>query len=282
MTIIDLWDGIDDARKEDRNISAEKEFIQYEQNLRDEITSLQNEIKNSNAYLHSEEELAQEKGNHSRRENINMRAYIDNRLVDSDRYIIAFKTLNENRDCTRNMIESARTMLSHHHGDNFEDLYFISSLTTTVLKRTDYRIKPKEVYPTAKMKELVNENPYKIISIHNHPDSTLPSFDDLDTCREHCYKYGLIVCHNGSIYQYSTPYKSIDEDKYFLAKDIFEQREEKNLIKYWQSKISKEDFVKKHNENWIIANAEFLKSNVIIKEVLWNDDPQRPRNFKEN
>jgi len=204
---MNLWDDIeDDIRKDDRRNSIEKDFAQYEQNLRDDAYKLQKECQEVISHLHTEIELAQEKGNHSRRENVNMRAYIDTRLVDSDRYIIAFKTLNENRDCTRNMIESARTMLKHHHGDNYEDLYFVSSISTTVLKRTDYQKKPKEVYPTREMKKLVNDNPYHIISIHNHPDSTLPSFDDLDTCRKHCYKYGVIACHNGNLYQYSTPY----------------------------------------------------------------------------
>lgn len=39
------------------------------------------------------------------------------------------------------MIKSARTMFSHHHGDEYEDLYFIDSVTNTVKSMTNYREK---------------------------------------------------------------------------------------------------------------------------------------------
>ena len=54
--------------------------------------------------------------------NGNREVYINRNLIYSDRYIDAMKTLNEDRNCTKCIIESARKMLLHHHGDKYEDL----------------------------------------------------------------------------------------------------------------------------------------------------------------
>ena len=44
---------------------------------------------------------------------------------------------------------------------------------------------------------------HTIISIHNHPNSTVPSLDDINTAWKKKYKYGIVVCHNGNIYKYT-------------------------------------------------------------------------------
>lgn len=44
---------------------------------------------------------------------------------------------------------------------------------------------------------------YTIISVHNHPDSFVPSLDDIVSAWKGKYKYGLAVCHVNTIYKYS-------------------------------------------------------------------------------
>ena len=49
---------------------------------------------------------------------------------------------------------------------------------------------------------LTKSNPYSIIGIHNHPKSHIPSIEDLNNSIVRKYKYGLIICHNGTIFKY--------------------------------------------------------------------------------
>ena len=62
------------------------------------------------------------------------------------------------------------------------------------------------------MKKMVRSaEPNTIIGIHNHPHSSVPSADDLGAAYDRKYKFGLVACHNGTLYKY-TVNKEIDED----------------------------------------------------------------------
>lgn len=119
----------------------------------------------------------------------------------------AIKSLGENKYCTKTIVDVSRTILEHHHGDKFEDLCFIDSSTNKSLSKMDYRERKQEVLPTKAMKQMAINNP-NIISIHNHPTDALPSYEDVKTCYLIGYKYGLVICHGGSIYQYNQGQRS--------------------------------------------------------------------------
>lgn len=54
------------------------------------------------------------------------------------------------------------------------------------------------------MMKMVNSSPERtIIAIHNHPESGTPSIDDIHVADERKYKYGIVACHNGNLFQYS-------------------------------------------------------------------------------
>ena len=57
------------------------------------------------------------------------------------------------------------------------------------------------VRPSDRMKDMANASLRKIVAIHNHPYSMLPSYSDLENAKR--YKYGVIICHNGSVIKYS-------------------------------------------------------------------------------
>lgn len=279
------WDDIlEDDRyddSEDNKLSYDDDSLFNTEELR--IEQIQEILQGHNdCHAYTESELEDERSNHSTRKDVNTGVYIARDIIESNRYITAIKSLNENRICSRNILESARTMLNHHHGDEYEDLYFISSISTTVEKRTDYRENKKEVHPTETMKQLVKDNPYLIISVHNHPDSFLPSATDIKSCFEHKYKYGLVLGHNGSIYQYTTPFERISEKIYDMEQVIFDKKNYELLQKYYREEIPRDDFITAHNELFIKASKNLLDAGVIVKEVLWNDNPRKPRNFKKN
>lgn len=52
------------------------------------------------------------------------------------------------------------------------------------------------------MDMVLNAKPNTIIAVHNHPNSSLPSIDDIYSAWKKKYKYGVIACHNGNIFKY--------------------------------------------------------------------------------
>ena len=97
----------------------------------------------------------------------------------------------------------AKKMLKHRNGTLFEDLAYIDSSTGEVLTQENYNKKQK-VSPTRSMnKMLKNADDNTIIGIHNHPTSSVPSYADLATADIRKYKYGIVACHDGTIYKYA-------------------------------------------------------------------------------
>lgn len=210
--------------------------------------------------------------NEGERSNGDRSTYLNRELIFSNRYIDALKTLGESRYCCKNILDSSRAMLEHHHGDKYEDLYFIDSVTNQILARTDYRINEQEVLPTAAMKTMARNSP-NIISIHNHPANGLPSFEDIKSCYLVGYKYGLVMCHNGDIFQYKT-LDDLNRANYESSFHIYYKREHNIAIELEKGEINLEEFKIKHQENFIKLSKGFLDAGVLIKEVLWNGKPQ--------
>lgn len=243
---MDLWEDIeDDARKEDEALSTSKTFLQH---------------------LEIEDE----------RSNGDRTVYINRDLIFSNKYIDAIKSLGEDRYCSKDILESARAMLNHHHGDKYEDLYFIDAVNHKVLSRIDYKVKEQEVLPTIAMKDMARNNS-NIISIHNHPTDALPSYEDIKTCFLVGYKYGLVMCHGGDIFQYRT-LDSLNKAMYESECSIYYKREQDLAEKYFSDKLTKEQFEIEHQKSFIELSGHLLDAGVILKEVLWNGKPQKQRN----
>lgn len=205
--------------------------------------------------------------------NKNRDVYINRNLIFSDRYIEAIKSLGENKYCTRTIVDVSRTILEHHHGDKFEDLCFIDSSTNKSLSRMDYREREQEVLPTKAMKQMAINNP-NIISIHNHPTDALPSYEDVKTCYLIGYKYGLVICHGGSIYQYKS-LNEINRIIYESESNIFYKEEQILSEKYVNQQISEKEFKVEHNANFYKFALRALDAGIYIREVLWNERSQK-------
>lgn len=258
----------DKRRNEEFNHKSPSELLE-------ETKAIRFETKQTDlTYSHSEIEDEKSNSKYYRE------TYMDKALIFSDRYITAIKTLGENRYCSKHILEAARTMIEHHHGDKYEDLYFIDTVTNVMKSRTDYRINEQEVLPTKEMKEMAR-NSSAIISIHNHPTNTLPSYRDILTCYCIGYKYGLVVCHNGNIYQYST-LEDINQTLYNMETEIYERKEMEIATNFYDKKITHLELTNEHNKNVIELSSHLLDAGVIFKEVLWNDNSTRRTDSKKN
>jgi proteasome lid subunit RPN8/RPN11 len=271
---MDLWDDIEDDIKKDNGVN-DIDFRSTESLLKDKKLSAE-----SDDTLISMEDELQHLEIEDERSNGDRTVYINRELIFSNRYIDAIKSLGEDRICSKYILDSAREMLRHHHGDKYEDLYYIDAKTHKVLSRTDYRIKEREVCPSSDMKNMAR-NSRNIISIHNHPTDTLPSYEDIRVCFNTKYKYGLIMCHGGDIFQYTT-LDSINKTIYEPECSIYYKREQEIAEKYITGRITEEQFKLEHQKSFIKLAGNLIDAGVILKEVLWNGKPQKQRDVSTN
>ena len=145
---------------------------------------------------------------------------INKEEIYSDKYVEKIKSLGEDKITTKKILEEARKTLDHRNGTEFEDLTFINSVTHTTKSRRNYD-NIRHCTPSKAMLNMLDNNPYTIIAIHNHPSNSMPSIDDIKVCEIRMYKYGLIVGHSGVIYKYSIV-DSVNEPLYKMAFDILD------------------------------------------------------------
>lgn len=133
---------------------------------------------------------------------VNPNSVVDKQIIDSSNYRKMFYKLGENSKTTRSIFQQAKAILTHRSGSDFEDLSFIDSITGKFLTRTDYSVE-RQCIPSKSMISMVKKaKPNTIIAIHNHPNSSVPSLDDINSAWKKKYKYGIIACHNGNLYKY--------------------------------------------------------------------------------
>ena len=127
---------------------------------------------------------------------------IDRDYIESNEYRRKYDKLGESEEITRLIYQSAKEILNHRSGSKYEDLYFIDSESGKIIKQNQYTVEESTVSPTKRMINMLKGRENRIISIHNHPENSIPSADDLYLAGERKYKYGIVVCHNGDIFIY--------------------------------------------------------------------------------
>ena len=140
-----------------------------------------------------------------------------------------FKQLGESEKATKEIYKRVKEILLHRSGTEYEDLILIDSMNGISRVNKDCEIL-KAVKINKTQKELLkNTSEYSVIGIHNHPDGTVPSYADLKVAVDRKYKYGIAVCHNGSIFKYSVKKTAnLEEADFFLEllqKEIYNQNE---------------------------------------------------------
>lgn len=136
--------------------------------------------------------------------------------VESAEYVRKIDKLPEGKGVKRLIRTEMIQAIKHRNGTEFEDLIFIDSVNNTMRKSIDYEV-PRTAKPTKKMMQMLSEtDDYTIIAIHNHPSSSVPSFDDIAVAAIRKYKYGLIACHDGEIFKYQIT-GEINEPMYAYA-----------------------------------------------------------------
>lgn len=164
---------------------------------------------------------------------------VDTRMLDSRKYIEKFSKITNDVSIKRKFYQNAKTILKHRSGQNGEDLYLYNIRTKKWYKSTtgkeagtpDYTKEIKDAISNAKEGEL--------ISFHNHPASMPPSASDINAALRNRYKKGYVLCHNGTVYEYTASKKYIDIGVYnkrialYLKKGYNEYEAQLKTMKYF-------------------------------------------------
>lgn len=120
-------------------------------------------------------------------------------------------SLGENEETNHSMINESIYMLKHRDGTKYEDLIYIDSISGKYKIQDKYNVE-SEVMASNEMREMINKSePFTIISIHNHPESTCPSITDLSGAYKRQYKYGIVIGHDGTMIKYKCNRELPDE-----------------------------------------------------------------------
>ena len=126
---------------------------------------------------------------------------VNNTYINSGEYRRKFDAISDNAKLNRMLYQLAKMMLMHRSGTLYEDMYWIDLDTLKVVaEETGDNFQSQIVYSKKTKEEILKHN--NLMTIHSHPNSFLPSIEDINSNFEWGYSKGIVVCHNGEVYAY--------------------------------------------------------------------------------
>lgn len=128
---------------------------------------------------------------------------INQTYISSGEFRNKFDKIAENKNISRILYSKAKEMLNHRSGTKYEDMYWIDGDSAEVIAYILDAVTEEEiVYNPALLKKLRRHT--NIIAMHTHPNSMPPSIPDFNSLYEHGYNLGIVVCHDGKVFTYTS------------------------------------------------------------------------------
>ncbi|MBP0958191.1 MAG: hypothetical protein J5997_12605 [Oscillospiraceae bacterium] len=138
---------------------------------------------------------------------------VDKTYIDSGEYRRKFDNLTDNPAVNKAIYDSAKKALKHRSGTVLEDMYWLDSISGKVLLSVTDSTDERAIVYTDKIRNTIRANT-RIITLHTHPSSMPPSIDDFNSCFKNGYEIGIIACHDGRVFKYSS--------EQFVSKALYE------------------------------------------------------------
>jgi proteasome lid subunit RPN8/RPN11 len=153
--------------------------------------------------LSSYDGMMVEEPNRVRREGVSKRTEkVDIGFIDSPEYRKAFDFFDD-EELGDVVCGTARDMLKHRTGTTLEDFAAVSlSGKSVVTKLTSAATHKRAMLSRENIRCLLEAKRGDLVAIHNHPESSPPSFADFRICTFRSIRYGLIACHDGGVVRY--------------------------------------------------------------------------------
>lgn len=126
---------------------------------------------------------------------------INHNYIEGGEYRRKFDRITNNKAVNRVLYNKAKEMLFHRSGTLFEDMYWIDGSTGKVAASALNEQYHSRIMYSKAINEIISK--YKnLIVLHTHPCSSPPSIFDFNAAFRNGYKKCLIICHNGTVYEY--------------------------------------------------------------------------------
>ena len=149
---------------------------------------------------------------------------VNKTYIESGEYRRKFDGIVDSPQIVRILYYLAKEMLFHRSGTHIEDMYWLDGDTgdvvASITKQPD-DILHKIIY-TDTIKKAI-EGRENLITLHTHPASMPPSPGDFNTYYQNGYGISLVICHDGTIFQYESN-QMISEELFALREAEFIER----------------------------------------------------------
>lgn len=144
---------------------------------------------------------------------------VNHSYINSGEYRRKFDNISDSAPLNRLLYGIAKDILFHRSGTCYEDMYWIDADTVSIVAKITDSVEAGGIKYNNSIKRVV-ETHKGLITIHSHPHSAVPSYNDLFCNYYYEYSLGIVVCHNGTVYLYSAD-EYIPETYYMLATGNF-------------------------------------------------------------
>lgn len=137
---------------------------------------------------------------------------VDEDYIASDEYAEKYRGVTGKPDIDEVMLGAARRALRLNSGTSNETMTFVDVLTGE--SRTVDSDVPGGIAYTSEVREFIEQfldGPPRLAVVHNHPNGTPPSADDLSKMSENNYAFALVAGHNGQVYSYDYHGPTLDK-----------------------------------------------------------------------
>lgn len=178
------------------------------------------------------EEWKKQKNQEKERINIpdtgkNVPGHVNSRLINTKTYHNKFEGLTSHKAVNESLYNESLQILSDNNDTEYEHIVAVDAKTGKILAKNvsaaDAKIKHRCGFSNAQ-KQLLKNSGSRFEVLHNHPNSSIPSRDDIQKLFNRTNQTAsTISCHNGDIYRLEKlkDFKAIDalvEDLYHKAK----------------------------------------------------------------
>ena len=133
----------------------------------------------------------------------NSENYVDMEYINSDEYKKKFEVITDNKTVNQSIYKYAKAALEHRKNTNKEDLFIIDSINGKLVTSITDTKEDYGVNYSNKVERIIEKcRPKTLIALHNHPTNNPPTGSDFSSAGYRKYKFGVVICHDGTIYTY--------------------------------------------------------------------------------
>lgn len=146
----------------------------------------------------------------------NKKTTVDLNKISEQSYRMRFRGISGDSNVDDAICDYSRKILEHRSGTSKEDLVLLDASTGKRIHLHDRSTADGGVRYDDLIENAIreaHERGQRIIVIHNHPNGLPPTLDDGSSAYAHGYDIGVVVGHNGSVYQYTSANGNYNPDK---------------------------------------------------------------------